>query len=186
MRTDPRIAVPLFASAVLLLATSTAAQQSASFQLSEHTLNAGGHPSADQVMASASFRLTYDAVGAPAVGWGMSAPSFRMDASFGAAYPPPGEVAGVRFVDAVTLAWAPEKSVGTYGLYRDLVSGLPGLEYGACLRGDLESAGFRDTETPASGSAFFYLVTATNRLREEGTKGHDSTGSERANGAPCP
>jgi hypothetical protein len=186
MRIDARVSVPLFASAVLLLATSAAAQQSASFRMSEHTFNAGGHPSGGQVMASASFRLTYDAVGAPVVGWEMSAPSFRMDASFGSSYRPPGEVAGLRFDDDVTLAWNPERSTGTYGLYRDLMSGLPGLGYGACLRGDLGSAGFRDTETPPHGSGFFYLVTASNRLREEGTKGQDSTGNERANAAPCP
>jgi hypothetical protein len=186
MKTDARIAVPLFASAVLLFATAATAQQSANFRMSEHTFNAGGHPSGDQVMASASFRLTYDAVGAPALGWEMSAPSFRMDASFGSAYPPPGEVADLRFDDDETLSWGPDRSVGTYGLYRDLVSGLPGLGYGACLRGDLESSGFRDTETPPHGSGFFYLVTASNRLREEGTKGQDSTGNERANAAPCP
>jgi hypothetical protein len=32
----------------------------------------------------------------------------------------------------------------------------------------------------------FYLLTAENRLAEEGTIGTDSDGGERANDSPCP
>lgn len=163
-----------------------AAQQSKNYRLTEHSLNAGGHPADGQVMASASFKVSYDAVGAPAVQSGMAAPSFRMDASFGAAYPPPGEVTGLHFAGDDLLSWNAERSAGVYGVYRDLVSGLPGLEYGTCLRGGLADTSTTDTGLPSGGKAFFYLVTARNRLGEEGTKGHDSVGNERANDAPCP
>lgn len=175
------------ALALALLAGAPAvAQESASYRLTEHTLNAGGHPADGKAMASTSFRISYDAVGTPAVRWGMAGPSFRMDASFGAAYPPPGEVDGLRFEGEELLRWNAERSAGVYGVYRDLVSGLPGLEYGQCLRGGLAETSLTDTSTPSHGKAFFYLVTARNRLGEEGTKGHDSVGNERANDAPCP
>ena len=186
MRTNPRIVAPLLAIAALLLPTPAAAQESASFRLKEHTLNAGGHPAGGKVMASTSFRVSYDAIGAPIVGWGLAGPSFHMDASFGAAYPPPGEVADVRFADGDTLRWDPERSAGRYGVYRDLVSGLPGLAYGQCLQGGLADATVDDPSLPPARNAYFYLVTARNRLGEEGTKGQDSSGGERANDAPCP
>jgi hypothetical protein len=162
------------------------AQQSKNYRLTEHSLNAGGHPADGQVMASASFKVSYDAVGAPTVQSGMAAPSFRMDTSFGAAYPPPGEVTGLHFAGDDLLSWNAERSAGVYGVYRDLVSQLPGLEYGVCLRGALAQTSLTDTSTPPLGRAYFYLVTARNRLGEEGTKGHDSVGNERANDAPCP
>ena len=37
-----------------------------------------------------------------------------------------------------------------------------------------------------AGNGYFYLVTARNRLWEEGTKGSSSAGAQRANPAPCP
>ena len=37
-----------------------------------------------------------------------------------------------------------------------------------------------------AGACLFYLVTARNRLGEEGTKGYRSPGIERPNDAPCP
>ncbi|RMH70289.1 MAG: hypothetical protein D6685_00265, partial [Bacteroidetes bacterium] len=40
-----------------------------------------------------------------------------------------------------------------------------------------------DSDPIAPGGGFFYLVTARNRLDEEGTKGRDSAGSERAGSA---
>ena len=186
MPTNLRVVAPLLAFAALLLAAPAAAQESASYRLAEHTLNAGGHPAGGQVMASTSFRVSYDAVGAPAVRWGMAGPSFRMDASFGAAYPPPGEVVDLRFADGDTLRWDPERSAGSYGVYRDLVTGLPGLAYGQCLQGGLAGATVDDPSIPPARNAFFYLVTSRNRLGEEGTKGQDSTGGARANDAPCP
>jgi hypothetical protein len=39
---------------------------------------------------------------------------------------------------------------------------------------------------PDPGQGFFYLVTARNRLAEEGTKGSTSAGVPRSNAFPCP
>lgn len=180
------IVAPVLGLLALLLTTPCVAQESAGYKLNEHSLNSGGHPAAGQVMASASFRISYDAVGSPMVRWGLAGPSFRMDASFGAAYPPPGEVAGLRFADRQTLVWGPEKSVGVYEVYRDLVRFLPDLDYGTCLEAGLAGETVTDVENPPPQDAFYYLVTARNRLCEEGTKGNDSSGGKRANDAPCP
>ncbi len=42
------------------------------------------------------------------------------------------------------------------------------------------------TDLPGTGDARFFLVTARNRLAEEGTKGFDHAGVERGNPVPCP
>jgi hypothetical protein len=43
-----------------------------------------------------------------------------------------------------------------------------------------------DPDVPSVTTGYFYLVTADNRLDEEGTKGFRSNGTERGNPAPCP
>jgi hypothetical protein len=61
------------------------------------------------------------------------------------------------------------------------------LAYGQCEQQDLTDATATDTDTPsAPREGFFYLVTANNRLGEEGTKGWDSADVERPNPVPCP
>jgi hypothetical protein len=173
--------------AVLIAAVPAAAQTSTNYRLTEQVFNAGGHPSDGIVLSSASFRVTLDAIGESVVGTGLSSASFEMDGSFGAAYPPPGEVLNLRFTDATTLVWDSEKSVGVYNLYRDWLTTLSGLGYGNCEQQDLTDETATDTDTPKpAGRGFFYLVTAENRLNEEGTKGQDSSASERPNPSPCP
>jgi hypothetical protein len=162
------------------------AQTSPSFKLEEHVFNAGGHPESGQIMTSASFRITLDALGESVVGPGLSSPSYRMDGSFGSAYPPPGEVRNLRFTDDVTLEWDPETSVGVYNLYLDLLSGLSGLGYGQCEQYDLTTERAHLPDDPPNADGYFYLVTAENRLGEEGTKGADSSGGPRPNPDPCP
>lgn len=167
--------------AVLALGPPAAAQQSASYELSEHSFDSGGG-----VMTSTSFKLTYDAIAETAVSRGLASASFGMDASFGSAYPPPGEVAGIRFTGKDTLVWSPEKSLGTYDAYRDRISNLSGLGSGACWQAGLTTETASDYEKVPSHDGYFYLVTASNRLEEEGTKGYQSGGTERRNDAPCP
>jgi hypothetical protein len=171
---------------VLAVALPAASQESPSFKLTEHVFNAGGHPAGGVTMGSASFRVSLDAIGESVVGGGLSGPTFHMDASFGAAYPPPGEVFGLRFLDDDTMVWEPERSVGVYNLYRDLVSALSGLGYGSCHLHDVPGTTADDTATPPTGDGYFYLVTAENRLGQEGTKGADSGGVGRPNPSPCP
>lgn len=170
---------------LLLVAVPAVAQQSPSYEISDHAFNAGGHPEGGTVPASASFRITLDAIGDPVVGPGLASAAFHMDGSFGSCYPPPGEVHGVRFADADTLDWVPEKSVGSYNLYRDLMSNLSGLGYGQCERQNLPDEAVTDSDAVPAGDGYFYLVTAENRLQEEGTKGKDSSGVLRQ-GSACP
>jgi hypothetical protein len=170
----------------VLVAGPALAQTSTSYNLSEHTFNAGGHPHQGTVMTSASYRMSLDSIGEGIAGRGLSSRLYNMDASFGFTYPPPGEVGGLGFTDHQTLAWDPEKSVGVYNLYRGLISGLSGLGYGSCEQHDLAGETAIDTDTPPSTDGYFYLATAENRLFEEGTKGWDSGLAERSNSAPCP
>ena len=161
------------------------AQSSASYRLSDHTFNAGGHPHQGTVLFSTNYRVTLDALGDGVVGIGLAGGPYRMDGSFGACYPPPGEVHGLTFLDKQTLEWNPEKSAGDYNLYRDTMSGLSGLGYGTCLQQELPGATTTDGDTPTSGDGYFYLVTVENRLAEEGPKGFDSNGDARQ-GNVCP
>jgi hypothetical protein len=172
---------------LIALAVSPAfAQTSASYRLTEHAFNAGGHPAAGETPASASYRMSLHAIGDNALGEPLASASFHADGGFVVAYPPPGEVTELRFTDKQTMLWNPERSVGVYNLYRDLMSNLSSLGYGTCRLQDLAGETAFDTDEPNAGDGYFYLVTAENRLYEEGSKGFDSDGTVRANDAPCP
>jgi hypothetical protein len=172
--------------AFLLGMTSVAlAQQSASYKLTESTFNAGGHPTGGIVLGSASYLVRLDAIGDSVAGVFPSSASFRVDQGFVARYPAPTEVSGVRFVNKTNLAWNAEKSTGVYHVYRDLVGALPG-SFGACWLGSISGTSAIDADVPSAGSALFYLVTAENRLGEEGVKGYSSSGAQEPNPAPCP
>lgn len=162
------------------------AQVSASYRLEEHTFNAGGRPDQGSIAASANFRVRFDAIGEPAARRGLQSASYREDAGFAAIYPPPGEVRNLRFQSKLTMRWDPERSVGTYDVYRGLLTTLGGLTYGDCFAHGLTDSTTNDNGTPPRRDGWFYLATAVNRLREEGTKGYRSSGAERANPAPCP
>lgn len=176
----------MIALSMILVTLPALAQESPSYKLTEHVLNAGGHPDSGTVMTSAGFRISLDAMGEGIVGNNLSGPSFRMDGGFGTAYPPPGEVSGLSFSDKQILNWNPERSVGVYNLYRDLMSNLSGLGYGECHEQDMVVATVTDADEPPGNDGYFYLVTAENRLGEESVKGSDSGGATRVNASPCP
>lgn len=161
------------------------AQTSASYQLTESVVNSGGDPRDGSRASSASFHLTLDAIGEAVSGGAPSSASFRVGAGFVGDYPPPGEVGSVVFSDKATLSWSPEPSVGTYAVYRDGLASLPG-GFGSCFASGSSSEEAVDPGMPASGQGWYYVVTARNRLGEEGTKGFETTGAERGNAAPCP
>jgi len=162
-----------------------AAQVSPSYTVKESVLNEGGHPTDGVVLASASFMVTLDSIGDGAVGSTLVAENYRVEVGFVGGFPPPGEVSGLGFSDRSTLCWTPEKSTGSYNMYRDPVSALPG-RFGGCLQAGLTTECTTDAPSPPEGVAWFYLVTAENRLEEEGTLGSGSAGVERPNAAPCP
>jgi len=159
---------------VALLALPVAAQQSASYKLGEHVFNAGGNPAGFVVPASASYKISLDSIGEGVVRTGLTSASYHMDGSFTGCYPPPSEVLGLKFYDAVTLIWDPEKSVGDYNLYRGMIANVSGG--GTCLQQGIVDEKASDAEPLQLGDGFFYLVTAENRLDEEGTKGAGRTG----------
>jgi hypothetical protein len=160
-------------------------QTSTSYKLTESTLNAGGDPQNSSYAASASYRIKLDAIGEALIAVGLYSASFHLDAGFVEAYPPPKEILNLRWTSQTALAWDPELSVGSYDLYRDLLSTLPG-GFGACFQAGIGGETWTDATIPSVGSGLFYLVTARNRLAEEGTKGHQSNGAERPNPSPCP
>ena len=170
---------------VLLLAFPAFAQESASYKLSEHVFNAGGHPADGVVLASATYHVTLDAIGDSVVGRDLTSTSYSMDGGFIPGYPPPGEVLGLHFTDVETLVWHPERSVGVYNLYRGQVNGFDGTVYGSCSEQDIAVTTTTDDDPVPEQNGYYYLVTAENRLGEEGTKGVDTGGSERQGNA-CP
>lgn len=171
----------------MLLGTARAfAQQSASFRIRESHINEGGNPIGGATLSSASYRVRLDAVGDSVTGIGLSAASYKLDTGFVAAYPPPGETVTLRFTGSQTLSWDAERSVGAYEVYRDATTALAGGATGACFQLDVPSENATDASIPLDGDGFFYLVTARNRLGEEGTKGFRGGGVERPNPTPCP
>lgn len=180
-----RILFLLILGAAELDGTAALAQESASHKLEEHTFNAGGHPASGVNPSSASHHLSLGSIGEPFGFQVLFGASGSIEGGFLLAYPPPGEVSDVLFVNNTTLVWDPEVSAGTYSVYRGLISGLPGLGFGACTQQNLLAPTTIDATLPAVGTGFFYLVTVENRLGEEGTKGFTSSGAERL-GSTCP
>jgi len=159
------------------------AQTSTNYQNREHAFNAGGNPA--PALTSTNYQVTLSSIGDGVSGVGMSSAGYRMDGGFEGSYPPPGEVLNLRFTGKTTFGWNPEPSVGTYDIYRGLLSGLPS-GYGTCFAQGLTTPQGSDAGVPSPGQGFFYLITARNRISEEGPMGNKSNGTPRANTAPCP
>jgi len=171
--------------ALVLLCGTAMAQQSASFRMSEHTFNAGGHPTGGTVPTSAGFRISLDAIGTPVGTATLSSSSFRVNTGFTSGYLPPSEVTGLTFVDAQTLTWNTDPNAAAYNLYRDVIGNLSELGFGDCHRSDLPGTTATETAPVEPGTGFFYLVTSRNRIQEEGDKGSGSDGTARE-GTVCP
>ncbi|MBP7146527.1 MAG: hypothetical protein KBD01_03210 [Acidobacteria bacterium] len=181
-----RRCVRVVLGAAALAAGPALAQSSASFRLAEHALNAGGHPLDGIRPASANFRAGAGAIGDAALRRGAASTSFRLDGGFTARYGPPSEVAGVRVhADHRTVSWDGQPAATAFNVYRDALPALPGSS-GACLASRVGGVAWVDAASPAPGTGWFYLVSAENRLWEEGSLGSRSDGTERANSSPCP
>ena len=86
------------------------------------------------------------------------------------------------------LSWASDPLAVEYHVYRDLLSNLAYTSFGVCrddLDGDRTDLQLDDAEVPASGTGFFYLITAEAGNGEEGTLGYATT-AERSNFNACP
>ncbi|MEW5806520.1 MAG: hypothetical protein AB1756_04100 [Acidobacteriota bacterium] len=162
------------------------AQESTNYKLKEYTFNNGGDPRNGTVLTSTNYKVSLDSIGDTIADGSMSSASYGINSGFDTWYLPPDEVLNLRFLsDKTTLTWSPEGSVGHYNLYRDLLSNLdPG--YGNCQETLIQDEQATDASTPSAGQGYFYLVTAVNRIYEEGTMGYKSSGGERPNSSPCP
>jgi len=176
----------LAAMLTMLVPSLALAQQSASYELTETTVNNGGRPINGVYASSASHRITFDALGDGVLGGGMASASFHAEGGFVSGYPPPGEVLGQAFTDSQTQIWLPDKAVGVYEAYRGTLASLQAGGTGICLGWGLTSETLMDASLPASKDGYFYLVTARNLLGEEGTMGYRSSGVERPNPMLCP
>jgi hypothetical protein len=183
-RTMRRFILPAALCSLGVIAPA-AAQTSASYKLQETSIDNGGDPRGGTPLTSAHFHISLDAIGDGIVGSGLMSASFHADAGFLARYEPAGQVMNLRFTNATTLQWNPEPSASRYEAYRGALSSQPGT-FGTCFASALASETTTDVSIPSTGNGFFYLVTARNRLAEEGTKGKQSNGIERANPLPCP
>jgi hypothetical protein len=174
----------LFLMLPVLFSTAVAAQQSSSYRLEEHVLNAGGHPEDGVVAASASFQISLDSIGEGLAGAALSGPSFQLEPGWLGAYRPVAEISGLRFTNGSTLAWDADPAAATYNLYRGDAPVGPGAG-GNCEQPNLTLTTTIDADAPPTGAGFFYLVSARNLLDEEGTRGFGSGGGERV-GVACP
>jgi hypothetical protein len=168
-----------------LLAPVTLAQQSPSYTLEEHVINAGGHPQFGGNPASASHRVTLGSIGESFATRRATGATQTLDSGFLPTYSPPSEIRNLRFTNHVTLVWDAHSAAGRYNVYRDTLASLSTLGYGACAQRNLLVPTTTDALPLAAGSGFFFLVTVENRLFEEGTKGFTSAGIERT-GTVCP
>jgi hypothetical protein len=119
MRAGARLSVALVVGA-LAVAGAAEAQTSASFKLTESTMNNGGDPHDGAFALSASFHLRLDAVGDALVAVGPASAGWHMDAGFVDAYRPPGETANLGWPTKTSMTWNPEASAGAYEVYRSL------------------------------------------------------------------
>jgi len=186
MRTRAAAGTGVSLLVALTIGGAAIAQSSASYKLTEFTFNNGGDPRDGSSATSANYTIRLDAIGDTAVAAALSSASHHAAGGFVSDYPPPGEVTGHLFASKTTLTWSPEKSVGSYDVYRAAISSLSGLGFGTCLQSGLTAETATDVTTPSAGQGYFYLVTARNLLGEIGTKGYATSGIERANAAPCP
>ena len=160
------------------------AQSSANYKIESGVINSGGNPS--PVLTSASYKVTLDAIGDAAAFMGMSSASYNSDGGFAPDYVPPGEVLNQRFTSKTVMTWNPAPSVGAYNVYRGLTTDLGTGSYGSCQQAGLTATSYTESSDPGSGQCWFYLVTAENRLDEEGTSGYASSGSQRPITGACP
>ncbi|HPR64176.1 MAG TPA: hypothetical protein PK014_08120 [Thermoanaerobaculia bacterium] len=156
------------------------AQTSTSYTLEEHTLNNGGDPQNGVVLTSTSYTITLDAIGDAIAGLQLASASYTIGGGIVGGNVPPGEVLNLMVASpggVTTLTWDPEPSIGDYNVYRGELSSLPS-SYGIQIESAWDGESYPDSD-PYTGQSYFYLVTANNRLTEEGTKGSDSAGQTR-------
>jgi len=102
----------------ICLCSIASAQSSPSYRLEESTMNAGGHPRNGIGLSSANYRMSLDAIGETPIAPVLFSTAYSMDVGFARCFPPPREVQQITVLDKTMFAWTPERSVGTYRVYR--------------------------------------------------------------------
>lgn len=100
----------------------------------------------------------------------------------------PPEIAGLR-VGGDEVSWNATPSADHYDVSRGTLPRAHPGDYGACLADDLAATTLPDTEPPAAGAGFFYLVRGVDAgCGGGGGWGRGSAGDERVNTDPaaCP
>jgi len=95
------------------------------------------------------------------------------------------EVTGVTHeADKVTLHWTPHGAGATYDVSRGDLGDRGGGFGSSCMASGISEPWYEDTDTPAGGSGYYYLVRATTDECGTGPWGSDSAGGSRV--AACP
>ncbi len=166
----------------LMACGSVLAQESTSFKIKSAVLNAGGRPLDGTASSSASFMVRPDAIGDPVVTHAAVSEggSFRLNAGFVQAFPPPGEVRNLEFIDPVTMTWDADPLAMHYHAYRagPMGTATAVTPVGHCLQADVIGPTTMETAIPPPNLAFFYTINAVNCT---GIEGH-----EGATGTHCP
>lgn len=178
--------ITLMLGVAVLAALPCLAQSSASYQVNGSSINCGGDPQNGVVLASPSFRVTLDAIGNTFAGRQLTSEDYVVCINLPQIVKPPTEVQGFSLTSTTAMSWNANATAYGYQVYRGLISDLP-LSYGSCITPqEVFVTEVTDTEIPAPGQCFFYLVVARNILDEEGTLGTDSAGNERHAAVQCP
>lgn len=179
--------------AVLAILSALAAlpapgQQSASFRVSDSSINAGSVPLGGQALESAGFRVTLAAIGDATVEGTAASPSYFADPGFVQAYAPPQELSNLRFVSKTLLTWNRSETAIRFDVYRGRLTELRLGEAGNCHAPDLPTNESDEGSTAPAPNAglWFYLVVGENRLGEQGSRGTRSDGTPRTGGILCP
>lgn len=175
-----RLAIISLIFYIFLTGVTVYAQSSTNYTLEEYTLNNGGDPGEGGVPNSPNYQISHDAIGDSLPGHTLSSASFSIEGGIVSMNKLPGEVLNLnisKVAGVTTLQWDLEPSIGDYIVYRGELSDLPTV-YGTAVATGISGETYEDTST-YNGELYFYLVTARNRLAEEGTKGKESGGTER-------
>jgi uncharacterized protein (DUF1800 family) len=89
-----------------------------------------------------------------------------------------GEITGVEFSDATTIAWDSSATYPLYNIYRGELSGLAANDPARCRAYDLPTESHLLKQLPGPGSGFYYLVTG-QRPSGEGTPGVSTSSDPR-------
>ena len=103
-----------------------------------------------------------------------------------AVWSPAGEAVGVLWAagSKTTLTWTPGDQAEVSNVYRgDFATSFDPTW--TCRAADVAGSSFEETDLPASGAGFHFLVTGENVCGESGA-GTDSGGNDRTLDAPCP